>query len=191
MGRDSGQEGSGFPPNVANPPPLRDNATQRTHTRTHDCRQAQVEALNIMCTEETVDEVLGGSPDFVLDAIDNIDTKARPALGGLTKLWEHASRACRRCALIADLLNRMWQQCQGWTARHRRCWPSRRSHALLHSCRPPLTTRQVALLAACKERGIPVLCSAGAGAKADPTRLRIIDLSESSVDPLARAVRHK
>ena len=55
--------------------------------------------------------------------------------------------------------------------------------------RPPPT--QVALLAACKERGIPVLCSAGAGAKADPTRLRIIDISESSIDPLARAVRHK
>jgi tRNA A37 threonylcarbamoyladenosine dehydratase len=36
-----------------------------------------------------------------------------------------------------------------------------------------------------------VLCSAGAGAKADPTRLRIIDISESSIDPLARAVRHK
>lgn len=50
---------------------------------------------------------------------------------------------------------------------------------------------QVALLAACKRRGIKVLCCAGAGAKADPTRLRIADVSESSVDPLARAVRHK
>lgn len=52
-------------------------------------------------------------------------------------------------------------------------------------------TVQVALLAACKQKGIPVLCSAGAGAKADPTRLRIIDVSESSIDPLARAVRQK
>jgi tRNA A37 threonylcarbamoyladenosine dehydratase len=49
----------------------------------------------------------------------------------------------------------------------------------------------VHLLAECKRRGIPVLCSAGAGAKADPTRLRIVDISESVVDPLARAVRHK
>jgi len=49
----------------------------------------------------------------------------------------------------------------------------------------------VALLAACKQRGIRVLCVAGAGAKADPTRLRIVDISESSVDPLARAVRQK
>jgi tRNA A37 threonylcarbamoyladenosine dehydratase len=50
---------------------------------------------------------------------------------------------------------------------------------------------QVALLAACQQRGIKVLCVAGAGAKADPTRLRIVDVSESSVDPLARAVRQK
>eukprot|EP00879_Flechtneria_rotunda_P027469 GHRR01029429.1.p1 GENE.GHRR01029429.1~~GHRR01029429.1.p1 ORF type:complete len:288 (+),score=80.11 GHRR01029429.1:984-1847(+) len=50
---------------------------------------------------------------------------------------------------------------------------------------------KVALLAACKQRDISVLCVAGAGAKADPTRLRFVDVSESSVDPLARAVRHK
>ncbi|KIZ01339.1 Uncharacterized protein MNEG_6623 [Monoraphidium neglectum] len=86
--------------------------------------EAEVECLNVMFTEETTDEVLAGNPDFVLDAIDNIDTK-------------------------------------------------------------------VHLLAECKRRGIPVLCSAGAGAKADPTRLRIVDISESVVDPLARAVRHK
>ncbi len=30
-----------------------------------------------------------------------------------------------------------------------------------------------------------------AGAKADPTKVRIADLSESNVDPLARAVRHR
>ncbi len=48
---------------------------------------------------------------------------------------------------------------------------------------------QVALLAACKQQGIPVLCVTGAGAKADPTRLRIVDVCESNADPLARAVR--
>jgi len=50
---------------------------------------------------------------------------------------------------------------------------------------------QVALLAACVRRGIPVLCCAGAGAKADPSRLRFCDVSESTADPLARSVRHK
>jgi tRNA A37 threonylcarbamoyladenosine dehydratase len=86
--------------------------------------EARVEAVGAMFTAEAAAELLEGAPDFVLDAIDNIDTKA-------------------------------------------------------------------ALLAACKDRGIPVLCSAGAGAKADPTRVRFVDISESSIDPLARAVRHK
>lgn len=54
-----------------------------------------------------------------------------------------------------------------------------------------LRPMQVALLAACRRRSLPVLCVAGAGAKADPTRLRVVDLAESSVDPLARAVRHR
>uniref|UniRef100_A0A1D2A1J0 THIF-type NAD/FAD binding fold domain-containing protein n=2 Tax=Auxenochlorella protothecoides TaxID=3075 RepID=A0A1D2A1J0_AUXPR len=86
--------------------------------------EAQIEAVRAMYTEETEEHILAGNPDFVLDAIDNIDTK-------------------------------------------------------------------VALLVACRARGIPVLASAGAGAKADPTRLRIVDVAESVADPLARAVRHR
>ncbi|KAG2455067.1 hypothetical protein HYH02_000892 [Chlamydomonas schloesseri] len=50
---------------------------------------------------------------------------------------------------------------------------------------------KVALVAACHRRGLPVLSVAGAGAKADPTRLKFVDVSESSVDPLARALRQK
>ena len=50
---------------------------------------------------------------------------------------------------------------------------------------------KVALLHACHAAGIPVLCVAGAGGKADPTRLHIGGLSDSVRDPLARAVRHK
>lgn len=48
---------------------------------------------------------------------------------------------------------------------------------------------QVDLLAACQRRGISVLCVGGAGARSDPTRIRIADISETSVDPLARSVR--
>jgi molybdopterin/thiamine biosynthesis adenylyltransferase len=77
-----------------------------------------------MYTDETEESVLSGRPDYVIDAIDNIDTK-------------------------------------------------------------------VSLLAACKRRNIPVLCVAGAGAKADPTRLRFTDISASAVDPLARSVRYR
>jgi len=50
---------------------------------------------------------------------------------------------------------------------------------------------KVALLAACTRRGIRVLMVAGAGAKADPTRLHVADLSDSVRDPLARTVRHR
>ena len=59
--------------------------------------EAEVDARVAMYSEEAEADLLAGSPNFVLDAIDNIDTK-------------------------------------------------------------------VALLAACKRRGIPVLCAAGAGA---------------------------
>jgi len=46
----------------------------------------------------------------------------------------------------------------------------------------------VALLAACVRRGLKVLSATGAGARADPTRIRIADLRESTNDPLSRAV---
>ncbi|XP_038974921.1 tRNA threonylcarbamoyladenosine dehydratase-like isoform X3 [Phoenix dactylifera] len=50
---------------------------------------------------------------------------------------------------------------------------------------------QVALLAACVRRGLRVLSAMGAGARADPTRIRVADLRESSIDPLSRSVRHR
>ena len=50
---------------------------------------------------------------------------------------------------------------------------------------------KVDLLAACAARGLRVVCAAGAGAKADPTRVRLVDLGGSARDPLARAVRYR
>ena len=46
----------------------------------------------------------------------------------------------------------------------------------------------MSLLAACVRRGLRVLSAMGAGARADPTRIRVADLRESSNDPLSRAV---
>lgn len=46
----------------------------------------------------------------------------------------------------------------------------------------------MALLAACVRRGLKVLSATGAGARVDPTRIRIADLRESTNDPLSRAV---
>ncbi|KAG0585823.1 hypothetical protein KC19_2G042300 [Ceratodon purpureus] len=86
--------------------------------------ECQVEARNQMFDASAQDELLSGSPDYVLDCIDNIDTK-------------------------------------------------------------------VALLAACVKKGLKVLSATGAGARVDPTRIRIADLKESSNDPLSRSVRHR
>ncbi|XP_078444205.1 NAD(P)-binding Rossmann-fold superfamily protein isoform X2 [Wolffia australiana] len=86
--------------------------------------ECEIDARVQMYDTSTEEEILGGNPDFVLDCIDNIDTK-------------------------------------------------------------------VALLAACVHRGLRVLSATGAGARADPTRIRIADLRESTTDPLSRAVRHR
>lgn len=86
--------------------------------------ECQIEARMQLYDSSSEEEILSGKPDFVLDCIDNIDTK-------------------------------------------------------------------VALLAACVRRGLRVLSAMGAGARADPTRIRVADLRESSNDPLSRAVRYR
>ncbi|KAF7831131.1 tRNA threonylcarbamoyladenosine dehydratase 2-like [Senna tora] len=86
--------------------------------------ECQIDAKVLLYDASTEEEILSGHPHFVLDCIDNIDTK-------------------------------------------------------------------VALLAACVRRGLKVLSATGAGARADPTRIRIADLRESTNDPLSRAVRHR
>lgn len=45
------------------------------------------------------------------------------------------------------------------------------------------------LLAACRERGIPVVASTGSGGRLDPTQVKVSDLSETAADPLARDLR--
>lgn len=50
-------------------------------------------------------------------------------------------------------------------------------------------TAKAHLLAECKKRGIPVVSSMGAAGKLDPTRIRINDLADTVVDPLAREMR--
>ncbi|XP_052197432.1 tRNA threonylcarbamoyladenosine dehydratase isoform X1 [Diospyros lotus] len=86
--------------------------------------ECHVDVKVMLYDASSEEEILSGHPDFVLDCIDNIDTK-------------------------------------------------------------------VALLAACVRRGLKVLSATGAGARADPTRIRVADLRESTNDPLSRAVRHR
>ncbi|WVZ81742.1 hypothetical protein U9M48_029084 [Paspalum notatum var. saurae] len=86
--------------------------------------ECQIDARVQLYDPSSEAEILSGKPDFVLDCIDNIDTK-------------------------------------------------------------------VALLAACVRKGLKVLSAMGAGARADPTRIRVADLRESSNDPLSRSVRYR
>jgi tRNA A37 threonylcarbamoyladenosine dehydratase len=50
-------------------------------------------------------------------------------------------------------------------------------------------TSKAHLLNACIERGIKVVCCSGSAGKMDPTLIRIADLSETRIDPLARMMR--
>lgn len=45
------------------------------------------------------------------------------------------------------------------------------------------------LLASCRERGIPVVCSTGASGRWDPTAIQIADLADTYVDALGKTVR--
>ncbi len=45
------------------------------------------------------------------------------------------------------------------------------------------------LVQKCKELGVPIVCSMGAGNKLDPTRIEVTDISRTSIDPLARIMR--
>lgn len=50
-------------------------------------------------------------------------------------------------------------------------------------------TAKCHLLASCKRRGVRVVSSTGASGRFDPTAVRVVDLAETRVDPLADAVR--
>lgn len=50
-------------------------------------------------------------------------------------------------------------------------------------------TPKVLLLAACYQRGVPVVSSMGSGGKSDPSQLRLADISKTNYCPLAKVVR--
>ena len=52
-------------------------------------------------------------------------------------------------------------------------------------------TSKVLLLETCLTQGIPVISITGAGARLDPTQVRVDDLSRTKVDPLARVLRRE
>jgi tRNA A37 threonylcarbamoyladenosine dehydratase len=45
------------------------------------------------------------------------------------------------------------------------------------------------LIASCRERSLPLVSSTGSGGRMDPAPIRVVDLAETDVDPLARMLR--
>ncbi len=82
----------------------------------------EVEVDDVFVDAETIDHVLRGGPDLIVDAIDSVGPKT-------------------------------------------------------------------SLLAACVASSLPVISSMGASSRTDPTRIRVGDISETTVCPLARRVR--
>lgn len=50
-------------------------------------------------------------------------------------------------------------------------------------------TAKCHLLSECRKRNIPVVTSAGSAAKMDPTRVKLVDLAETHIDPMSHQVR--
>ena len=50
---------------------------------------------------------------------------------------------------------------------------------------------KIDIIRRCHELGVPVLSSMGAANKMDPTAFRVIDISKTHTDPLAKAMRAK
>ncbi|WP_028549790.1 tRNA threonylcarbamoyladenosine dehydratase [Paenibacillus sp. UNC451MF] len=50
---------------------------------------------------------------------------------------------------------------------------------------------KIHLIKQCLQRKIPIISSMGAANKMDPTKFQVADISKTSMDPLARVIRHK
>lgn len=95
--------------------------------------------------------------------------------------------------ILAERLQKINPQAQVEAIRH---FYNERTSAQLLDRQPDFVvdcidniTAKCHLLAACRERGLKVVCSTGASGRIDPSHIKTADLSETSVDPLASAVR--
>ena len=88
------------------------------------CPFVDIEIVNKLYNSDSSEEVLKGNINYVIDCIDNMDTK-------------------------------------------------------------------IHLIEACINRNIPIISSMGAGGKADASKIKIADISETVADPLARSIRKK
>lgn len=54
-----------------------------------------------------------------------------------------------------------------------------------------VVSAKILLIKECVERGIPIVSSMGAANKIDPTRFRVVDISKTRVDPIAKVLRRE
>lgn len=52
-------------------------------------------------------------------------------------------------------------------------------------------TAKILLIVECNRRGIPIISSMGAANKLDPTKFKVMDISKTRVDPIAKIIRRK
>jgi tRNA A37 threonylcarbamoyladenosine dehydratase len=50
---------------------------------------------------------------------------------------------------------------------------------------------KIDLIVECKKRGIPIVSSMGAANKMDPSQFRVLDISRTTVDPIAKVIRRE
>jgi len=95
--------------------------------------------------------------------------------------------------VLAERLQKINPQSQVEAIRH---FYNERTSAMLLERNPDYVvdcidniTAKCHLLDACRQRGLKVICSTGASGRIDPTQVKVADLAETRVDPLASAVR--
>jgi tRNA A37 threonylcarbamoyladenosine dehydratase len=54
-----------------------------------------------------------------------------------------------------------------------------------------IVTAKILLIKECVQRNIPIVSSMGAANKLDPTRFRVMDLSQTRIDPIAKVLRRE
>ena len=145
---------------------------------------------------------LGGVGGYVVEAL------ARSGVGELT-LVDHDTISItninRQILATCDTVGR--EKSDAAAQRVKAINPDCKVHALHKFCGPDTAgefdftgydyvidaidtvTGKLALIAAAKAAGTPIICCMGTGNKLDPTRFEIADISKTSVCPLARIMR--
>jgi tRNA A37 threonylcarbamoyladenosine dehydratase len=122
--------------------------------------------------------------DFDRVCVTNTNRQLQAVQGAIAK---------PKAALLAERVRLINPQA---TARPEAIFYSAKSADTLLAARPDFVvdaidnvTAKCHLLATCKARQIPVVCSTGASGRMDPTAIAVVDLADTKIDPLADAVR--